>query len=92
MAKKKHSEEARSASADKGLVELLGRALVDSEFRKALLDDPDKLADEAGLSELDKDALGKVSREQLEDAASRLGTHSEFRVFIAIAGHFKATE
>jgi hypothetical protein len=70
----------------------LGRALVDSDFRSRLLDDPEKLAQDAGLSELDKDALRSVNREQLEDAASRLGTHSEFKIMIAIGGHFNVSE
>jgi hypothetical protein len=92
MVKETSSEKSQGVGANNGLVELLGRALVDSDFRNKLLDDPDKLADEAQLSKMDREALQAVNRDQLEDAASRLGTHSEFRVFIAIGGHFNVTE
>ena len=76
----------------KGLVEVLGQALVDADYRKRLVADPAKVADEAGLSDLDRDALRQVNQAQLEDAAARLGTHSEFKIMIGIAGHFKVSE
>jgi hypothetical protein len=37
---------------------------------------------------MDKEALMNVNQAELEDAAARLGTHSEFKIMVGIGGRF----
>jgi hypothetical protein len=76
------------AKSKQGLVELLGRALVDVDVRNQILNDPESVATQHGLSESDKDALKNINPVELEDAANRLGGHADFTISIGIKGKF----
>ncbi len=95
-AKKTGSAKARKRSAStggrqarsKGLAELLGRALVDTEFRCALLADPQSIARQHGLSPEDTDALKKVDGAKLEQAASEVAARPNVTVGVSVTIRF----
>jgi hypothetical protein len=72
----------------RGLMELVGRAVIDPEFRKKLFDEPESIAKQYGLSPQDSAALKTLDRPKLESAASQVTERSEFAISIVIRGHF----
>jgi hypothetical protein len=69
-------------------MELLGRAVIDPEFRKKLFNESDSVAKEYGLSAQDSAALKTLDRSKLESAAGQIAERSEFAISIVIRGHF----
>ena len=72
----------------RGLMEILGHAVIDPTFRKKLFDEPDKVASQYGLSPQDTLALKNIDRAKIEGAASQVKESSEFAISIVIRGHF----
>jgi hypothetical protein len=73
-------------------VELLGRALVDPEFRKQLEKEPERLATDYKLSPAGRQKLKQMDSGRLEEAASELAGRADVRIFIGISGHFNSTQ
>jgi hypothetical protein len=72
----------------RGLMEILGHAVIDPTFRKKVFEEPDKLAKEYNLSPQDTEALKNIDRAKIEGAASQVKETSEFAISIVIRGHF----
>lgn len=73
----------------RGLMELIGRALIDPKLRERVYKEPEALAKEYQLAPQDEDALRHMDRAKLEEAADQLSGRADFRIAIAIRGHFK---
>jgi len=80
------------AAAGRGLMELLGRALIDPKLRERIYKEPDALAKEYHLTPLDEDALKHLERAKLEEAAGQLAGRADFRIAIFIRGHFNLAD
>jgi len=76
----------------RGLMELLGRALIDPKLRERIYKDPAALAKEYQLAPQDEDALRHFERGKLEEAAGQLSGRTDFRVGVVVKGHFKTAE
>ena len=74
----------------KTLVGILGKAVIDPEFRAELLKDRDAVADRFQLSADDRDALNKLDETKLVETAKNLGNRPEFTIEVAVSGHFDA--
>jgi hypothetical protein len=72
------------------LVGILGKAVVDPEFRAELFKNRDAIADQNHLSAADRDALNKVDESKLTEAARTLGNRTDFTIEVAVSGHFDA--
>jgi len=72
----------------RGLMELLGKAVLDQDFRKKLFAEPDKMAQQYQLSTQDTEALKKVDPKSLEAAATQMANRSEVTISIVIRIHF----
>ena len=70
--------------ANHGLTELLGKAVVDSEFRNKLFSEPDAIADQYGLAPNDKAALKTIDRAKIDEAATQLTSKSQIAISIVI--------
>lgn len=77
---------------DPALVELLGRALIDPEFRKELDKEPERMATQYKLSPASRQKLRQMDSGKLDEAASQLAGRADVRIFIGISGHFNSTE
>jgi hypothetical protein len=77
---------------DRALVELLGRALIDPEFRKQLETNPEQTASSFKLSPDAIQKLKQMDSGKLDEAAGQLAGRSEWRIFIGISGHFNSTQ
>ena len=73
----------------RGLMELIGRSLIDPKLRERIYKEPQALAKEYQLAPQDEDALMNMDRAKLEEAASQLAGRADFRIAIVIRGHFK---
>jgi hypothetical protein len=71
-----------------GLMELLGRALIDPKVRDQIYSDPDTLAKQYNLGPVDRDALKNLERSKLDEAASQLAGRADFAIGVMIRGHF----
>jgi hypothetical protein len=67
-----------------GLMELLGKAVVDPTFRDRLFASPDTVADEYGLAPDDKAALKTIDRAKIDEAASEMTNRSQIAISIVI--------
>jgi hypothetical protein len=77
--------------ADKGtLIGILGKAVIDPEFRAELLKDRNAIAEQYQLSSGDRDALNKLDGSKLGEAAKHLGKRPDITVEVAVSGHFDA--
>ncbi|HTP32058.1 MAG TPA: Os1348 family NHLP clan protein [Candidatus Acidoferrales bacterium] len=76
--------------AGHGLMELLGRALVDPKLRDHVFKDPHGVAKQYQLGPQDVEALQKLDRAKFDEAASGLSGRADVRITIAIRGHFNA--
>ena len=74
--------------AGRGLMELIGRALIDPKLRERVYKEPEALAKEYQLAPQDEDALRHMDRAKLEEAAGQLSGRADFRIAIMIRGHF----
>ncbi|SMR82688.1 hypothetical protein SAMN04488030_3049 [Aliiroseovarius halocynthiae] len=72
----------------KGLVELLGRALTDKDLRAELQNNPDELAKRFDLTEKDVEAISKLDSETLEEAAEKLAGRAEWTIKVVISKSF----
>jgi hypothetical protein len=72
------------------LVGVLGKAIVDPQFRAELLNDRNAVAEQYGLSSSDRDALNRLDGSKLTDAAKQLGNKAEAKIEVVIGGHFDA--
>lgn len=72
------------------LIGVLGKAVIDPEFRAELLKDRNAVADKFQLSTDDRSALAKVDGTKLTDAAKQLGMRPDITVEVAVSGHFDA--
>jgi hypothetical protein len=72
----------------RGLMELLGKAVLDIDFRKKLFQEPDAMAKQYQLSTQDTEALKKVDPKTLEAAATQMASKSEVTISIVIRIHF----
>jgi hypothetical protein len=81
---------AQEAVKKNGLVEVVSRALIDSEFRNKVLSNPEAVAAEQGLSSGDTFALKNMNTLLLEEAASRLNAAGDAAIGIGVgvAGRF----
>ena len=70
--------------ANHGLMELLGKAVVDPEFRNKLFAEPDAVADQYGLAPSDKAALKTIDRAKIDEAASQITSRSQTAISIVI--------
>ena len=52
--------------------QIIGRAVTDAEFRKALFSNPEQALQGYDLTEDDKEALKNLKQEDLEDFATKL--------------------
>jgi hypothetical protein len=77
---------------DPALVQLLGRALIDADFRKRLESEPERMATEYQLSPASRQKLRRMDSGRLDEAASELAGRADVRIFIGISGHFNSTE
>jgi hypothetical protein len=77
---------------DRGLVEVLGRALIDPEFRKQLESEPERLARDYKLSPAGLQKLRQMDSGKLDEAAGQLAGRADVRIFIGISGHFNSTQ
>lgn len=73
----------------RGLMELIGRSLIDPKLRERIYKEPQALAKEYQLAPQDEDALMNMDRAKLEEAASQLAGRADFRIAIVIRGHFR---
>lgn len=73
---------------NKGLIELLGRALTDNELREKLLKDPDAIAKRFDLAAKDVEAIGKLDPETLEEAAGKLAGRTDLTIKVVISKSF----
>ncbi len=76
--------ESKHPSGNHGLMELLGKAVVDPAFRDKLFTSTDAVADEYGLSPNDKEALKTVDRAKIEEAASQMTSRAQTAISIVI--------
>jgi hypothetical protein len=74
----------------RGLIELIGHALIDPEFRKRVKEEPDKLAEEYGLQGKDAEALRNFDTKKLDEASNELAGRAEWTIAVGIRGHFDA--
>ncbi|GAB2209213.1 hypothetical protein ROS1_60340 [Roseibium sp. ROS1] len=72
----------------KGLIELLGRALTDKELRAELLNNPEDMAKRFDLTEKDVEAISKLDPETLEEAAEKLAGRAEWTIKVVISKSF----
>jgi hypothetical protein len=88
--KKKSGPEKRAAEAapSAGLTELIGHALADQDFRERLFTDREALLRDYELTERDREALERLSRDELEQQAERLGGRASITIKIAITKSF----
>ena len=77
---------------DRALVEVLGRALIDPEFRKQLESEPEQLARDYKLSPAGVQKLRQMDSGKLDEAAGQLAGRADVRIFIGISGHFNSTQ
>jgi hypothetical protein len=77
---------------DQALVELLGKALIDPQFRKQLENEPERLATDYKLSATSRQKLRQMDSGRLDAAAGELAGRADVRIFIGISGHFNSTE
>jgi hypothetical protein len=72
----------------RGLMGLLGRAVLDKQVRDKLVREPDALAKEYHLSQSETEALKKVDPKAIEDAASQMTSRSEVSISIVVRVKF----
>jgi hypothetical protein len=77
-------EGANPTTESRGLMELLGRAVLDPEVRNKLFKEPDLLATQYGLAPKDAEALKRIDRAKIEEAASQIASRSEVTIAIVI--------
>ena len=70
------------------LQELIGRAITDAEFRKALFADRAKATKGFKLTSIDQKALAKLTPDQIEKQATVFAKKLEIYVFVQITIHF----
>jgi hypothetical protein len=77
----------------RGLAELIGRALIDEDFRELLYQDRETALAAYELSEGDVGALDRLQREILEQHAQRFseGSALAIRVSVEVTGHFMSS-
>ena len=80
--------ESKNPGANHGLMELLGKAVVDPAFRDKLFASTDAVASEYGLSAQDKEALKTVDRAKIEEAATQMKSKSHIAISIVIRVKF----
>jgi hypothetical protein len=76
--------ESKHPSGNHGLMELLGKAVVDPAFRDKLFASTDAVATEYGLSPQDKEALKTVDRAKIEEAATQMTSKAQTAISIVI--------
>jgi hypothetical protein len=69
-------------------MELVGRALTDTDFRDRLFTDREAAASEYTLTDIDEKALDELTREQLEEQAEVLTHASDVTISIKISVKF----
>jgi hypothetical protein len=67
-----------------GLIELLGRAVTDDQFREKLYSDQESATEGYMLTDTDREALASLPKEELENQARRFGTGSATGLTIGI--------
>ena len=72
----------------KGLVEAIGRAIIDPEFRDRIKSDPTGVAADYGLAQRDTNALIAIDHGKLDEAAKGVGGRADWTIGIGISGHF----
>jgi hypothetical protein len=83
------SEQGQSRQASKGLTELIGRALMDEQFRETLFRDRAQASRGYELTETDRFALENLKREDLEQNAEVFGSAAALpAIKIVIKGTF----
>jgi hypothetical protein len=71
-------------------LELVGRALTDSEFRELLYSDRDAATSDYTLTDVDEQALDEMTKERLEDQAEVMAhTADATAIKIVIKGTFE---
>jgi hypothetical protein len=78
----------RSQRGQSRYVELLGQSLVDEDIRRRLINDPESLKDEFGLSPNELETLKTIDPKELENAASTIGGETTAEIKIVISGTF----
>jgi len=74
--------------ASKGLTELIGRALMDEQFREKLFIDRTDAVKDYSLTEADRTALDQLSRDDLQQNAEVFGSQAAIAISIKIKGTF----
>ena len=67
-----------------GLIELLGRAVTDDQFRDKLYSDQEGATQGYMLTDSDRQALANLPKEELDNQAKRFGSASETGLTIGI--------
>jgi hypothetical protein len=77
--------------AEKGtLIGILGKAVIDPDFRAELLKDREGVADRYQLSANDRDALEKLDEKKLTEASAHMGNRPDITIEVQVTGHFDA--
>jgi hypothetical protein len=83
------SEQGQAKQPSKGLTELIGRALMDEQFRESLFRDRAQATRGYELTETDRFALENLKREDLEQNAEVFGSAAALpAIKIVIKGSF----
>jgi hypothetical protein len=77
-------EPERQHQPSPGLVELLGRAVTDEQFRDKLYSDQEDATKGYILTDADRDALSNLPRDELDQQAKRFGATSATAISIGI--------
>lgn len=80
----------KEKATEKGLMELLGRSLIDPKLKEQIFKDPHGIAKQYQLGAKDLEALQKLDRSKFDEAAASLSGRADVRISIAIRGHFNA--
>ena len=79
----------RAAKRTTALAEVLGRALIDKEFRELLFEDRTKALRGTRLAKADREALDDLDRKEVETQAVRLkGKKSNITIAVAVKKSF----
>jgi hypothetical protein len=70
------------------LAELIGRSLTDRDFRELLFTNRARALRGYSLSEMDFEAIEKLDRTKLEDAATKLSGRTDLAIKVVITKRF----
>jgi hypothetical protein len=78
------------ADVSQGFTEVIGRALIDKDFRTRLYEDREAALKGLPLAPADLEALEQVPQKELEQHAERFeqGSATALTISVAIKGHF----